>query len=142
MTSGRPCSLACSDFFSPEAQLGQPGADRLATDAHAGSGVQVVGQLAAERVGPLRDQLAEHLPLLLVAQLRRVAAAVRARLDPAVFAVPLPDPPRRGRRAGHDLAHVAAFQAGLKQFDDPSPHRQEKSFGHTAPCWRTGRQHT
>jgi hypothetical protein len=93
--------------------------------------VQVIGQLAAERVRLLRDQLAEDLLLLLVRELGHMPATMRTRLDAAFCAVALPHASRRSRRTGHDLGHVIAFQATLKQLDDPSSHRQRERLH---PC--------
>ena len=86
--------------------------------------MQIVGQLAAESVGLLRDQFAEHLLLLLLVELGRVPTGVRARADQSFLAITLPDAPRRRRRAGHDLGHVVTFQAALEQCDDASANRQ------------------
>jgi hypothetical protein len=134
-TSGLCCSAARSDFFSRQAQLRQPGADGLPADAHAGAGVQIVGQFAAEGVGLGGHQLTQHLLLLLVAELGRVTTGVRTRLDAPFLAVVPPDAACSRRRAGHDLGHVIAFQAALDQLNDPSSHRQRKSF-HAAPRLR------
>ena len=89
---------------------------------------KLIGQLAAKRIGLLRDQLAQHLLLLLIGELGRVTAGVRPRADQSFLAIALPDAPRRRRRAGHDLGHVIPFQPTLKEFDDASSHRQRKSF--------------
>jgi hypothetical protein len=124
--------VACSDFFSREAQLAQPAPDRLTADTHAGAGVQIVGQLAAKRIGLLRHQLRQHLLLLLIVELRRVSAGVRTRSDQTFLTITLPDASRRCGRAGHDPGDIIAFQPALKELDDPPPHRQGECF-HAGP---------
>jgi hypothetical protein len=59
--------------------------------------VQIVCQLAAERIRLLRDQFRQHLLLLLLVELGRVAAGVRTRADQTFFTIALPDPSRRSR---------------------------------------------
>jgi hypothetical protein len=103
--------------------------------------VQVVGQFATERVGLLRHQFRQHLLLLLLVQLGRVSAGVRARTDQTFFAIALPDATRRRGRAGHDLGHVVAFQPALKELDDPASHSQRKCL-HAAPWSKNRWQHT
>jgi hypothetical protein len=76
--------------------------------------MQVIGQLAAERVGLGRHQLRKKLLLLLVAELGRVPAGVRTWADQTFFAIALPDASRPRGRTGHDPGHVIAFQAALK----------------------------
>jgi len=95
--------------------------------------MQIIGQLAAEGVGLLRHQLREDLLLLFVTELGDVAAGVWTRADQSFFAVALPDASRRRGRAGHDLGHVIAFQAALKQLDDASSDRQREGL-HPCSC--------
>jgi len=86
--------------------------------------VQLIGDFAAERVGPGGHQFAQHPLLLLVREPGRVTAAMGTRLDRPVFTVALPDAARRRGRAGHDLGDIVAFQTGLKQLHDPPSHRR------------------
>jgi hypothetical protein len=95
--------------------------------------VQIIGQFAAERVGLLRHQFRQHVLLVLLVQPGRVPTGVRTRTDPTFLAIALPDATCRCRRTGHDLGDVVAFQAALKELDDPSSHRQRECF-HAAPC--------
>jgi hypothetical protein len=94
--------------------------------------VQIVSQFAAERVGLVRHQLRQQLLLPLIVQPGRVPTGVRTRPDPTFFTIALPDATCRCRGTGHDPGDVVAFQAALKELDDPSSHRQGKSF-HAGP---------
>ena len=71
--------------------------------------MQLISQLTAERVGLLRDQLAEQLLLLLLVELRDMTAGMRTGTDQTFLAITLPDASRRCRRAGHNLSHVVAL---------------------------------